>query len=282
MAELVSLNRATETAGFLARVGPFLERNEEENSIVLGLLQASPPQPSVFMADVAIQGEPVLAAHYSGYRLLLGGDESESLAPILTALAAEKLDVLGVVARNDLADAFSERWTLATGCSVASCTSLRIYAARRVIPPDPPPGRMGLATLEDLHQVADWFVEFQQEALPSEPLSHEKALLDAGAKIEKGMVFLWKVDGRVVSMSAFARATRNTITVNSVYTPLNLRKRGYASALVAALAAEGLNRGNRAVVLYADLMNPASNAIYLRIGFEAVCDSRNYRFDYRK
>jgi RimJ/RimL family protein N-acetyltransferase len=45
------------------------------------------------------------------------------------------------------------------------------------------------------------------------------------------------------------------------------------SAVTAAAAELGLRNGVDDVVLFADLANPVSNAIYQRIGFEPVCDS---------
>jgi uncharacterized protein len=39
-----------------------------------------------------------------------------------------------------------------------------------------------------------------------------------------------------------------------------------------------LEQGRRFCFLYTDLANPTSNAIYLRIGYEPVCDSRELAF----
>ena len=56
------------------------------------------------------------------------------------------------------------------------------------------------------------------------------------------------------------------------------RKRGYASACVATLSHLLLNRGYEFCMLYTDLTNPTSNAIYQAIGYEPVIDSTMYRF----
>ena len=39
-----------------------------------------------------------------------------------------------------------------------------------------------------------------------------------------------------------------------------------------------LDRGMRFCFLYTDLANPTSNGIYMRIGYEPVCDSRELAF----
>jgi predicted GNAT family acetyltransferase len=64
-----------------------------------------------------------------------------------------------------------------------------------------------------------------------------------------------------------------------VYTPPALRGRGYASALVAAVSQAQLDAGRRFCFLFTDLANPTSNRIYQDIGYEAVCDVDEYRFE---
>jgi predicted GNAT family acetyltransferase len=51
------------------------------------------------------------------------------------------------------------------------------------------------------------------------------------------------------------------------------RGHGYGSAVTAAAADLARRTGTPDVVLFADLANPVSNAIYQRIGFEPVLDS---------
>ena len=54
-----------------------------------------------------------------------------------------------------------------------------------------------------------------------------------------------------------------------------------AGAVTAATSRLQLDRGRRFCFLYTDLANPTSNAIYLRIGYEPVCDSRELAFEPR-
>jgi predicted GNAT family acetyltransferase len=55
--------------------------------------------------------------------------------------------------------------------------------------------------------------------------------------------------------------------VGPVYTPGNRRERGYGSAVTALASRAGMDRGAGHVVLYTDLSNPTSNAIYQAIGY---------------
>jgi uncharacterized protein len=88
---------------------------------------------------------------------------------------------------------------------------------------------------------------------------------------------LWD-DGRVGCMAARARRTRRTESVNHVYTPPEERGRGFATALVADLSQRLLADGRAQCVLFTDLANPTSNAIYARIGYRPIGDFTMIRF----
>jgi predicted GNAT family acetyltransferase len=61
-----------------------------------------------------------------------------------------------------------------------------------------------------------------------------------------------------------------------VWTPPDLRGRGYAGSLVAFACSRALQEGAERCMLFADLANPTSNAIYQRVGFERVGDAREW------
>ena len=81
-----------------------------------------------------------------------------------------------------------------------------------------------------------------------------------------------------VSLACFGGPTPNGIRIGAVYTPPAHRGRGYGTAVTAAVSQLNLDRGRRFCFLYTDLANPTSNAIYQRIGYEPVCDSRELSF----
>jgi predicted GNAT family acetyltransferase len=60
--------------------------------------------------------------------------------------------------------------------------------------------------------------------------------------------------------------------VGPVYTPPEARGRGYAAGATAAASQSALDAGTREVVLYTDLANPVSNALYERLGYRPVED----------
>ncbi|TML53864.1 MAG: hypothetical protein E6G15_08530 [Actinobacteria bacterium] len=90
---------------------------------------------------------------------------------------------------------------------------------------------------------------------------------------------LWVDHGIPVSMAGVGSPTPHGIRVGPVYTPLDLRGRGYASNLVAAACSAALKAGRRFCFLFTDLANPTSNSIYQQIGYRPVSDSAQWAFE---
>jgi predicted GNAT family acetyltransferase len=66
--------------------------------------------------------------------------------------------------------------------------------------------------------------------------------------------------------------------VAPVYTPADLRGRGYAGAVTAEVSSMARAVGAEEVLLFTDLANPTSNALYQRIGYRPVEDFAGYDF----
>ncbi|MET1072415.1 MAG: GNAT family N-acetyltransferase, partial [Umezawaea sp.] len=66
--------------------------------------------------------------------------------------------------------------------------------------------------------------------------------------------------------------------IGPVYTPLEHRNHGYAAAATAAASTWAKAAGATEVLLYTDLDNPTSNALYHRIGFTPVQDATELTF----
>ena len=122
---------------------------------------------------------------------------------------------------------------------------------------------------------------FSDEALPQrdhDPERGERIVdLRLGPADDAGLL-IWELDGVPVSVAGFGSPTSIGIRIGPVYTPPELRRRGFASALTADLSRRMLDRGYRFCFLYTDLSNPFSNKVYLRVGYEFVCESADYSF----
>jgi predicted GNAT family acetyltransferase len=94
-------------------------------------------------------------------------------------------------------------------------------------------------------------------------------------RLAAGDDWIWDDDGPV-SMAARTEAVAGVSRIQAVNTPPGLRRRGYASAGVAALSASVLACGLRCV-LNASLNNIVASSVYQRLGYRAVSDVRRYQ-----
>lgn len=121
---------------------------------------------------------------------------------------------------------------------------------------------------------ADWITAFMQEAVPQDPLPERKVLKDMAGKAPR---WFWTVHKQPVSVAGISRQTGNSACIAPVFTPPELRGRGYAGSVTAAIVEYALANGKTSVCLYTDLRNPYSNRCYQKIGFKPVCDSMHYQ-----
>ena len=133
------------------------------------------------------------------------------------------------------------------------------------------------AAAADIPMLIDWSNEFFPEVgLPPAERDLFVARLDEAIASER--LWLWELDGRPVSMLGYGETTSRAVRVAPVYTPRACRGRGFASAAVAELSRRLLTGGRSWCLLFADVDNPISTALYRRIGYQDVCLYREYRF----
>jgi RimJ/RimL family protein N-acetyltransferase len=143
---------------------------------------------------------------------------------------------------------------------------------------DPPryPGASGFArpvTSQDASIFTDWMMAFRREAVPHDPLP---AIEEFERMAGKGDYLFWIDNGRPVSMAGIVRRLRTSAAITGVYTPRELRSRGYAGSVTAATVERIYTEGRMTACLYTDLRNPFSNRCYAKIGFRPVCTSLHF------
>ncbi|SRR6266545_6147634 len=272
-------------AAFLAKAQTFLERREALNNLALGISMraaeapAPPPQP-IYFATVEERSDIAVAAVMSLPHALVLSSERADVGPALELLGrdlrAGGWSVPGVLGAPPLAGAFAQYWSAATGEPYHVFMNQRIYMLTQVQHPAYPPGEFVLATQQHVELIARWIMAFDAEALTAG--AWDEALMTAHRKVRDQDMYLWVVDGQPVTMAGRARPTARGICINAVYTPPELRRKGYASACVAALSQRLLEQGWQFCMLYTDLSNPTSNSIYQKIGYQPIGDSIMYQF----
>lgn len=136
--------------------------------------------------------------------------------------------------------------------------------------------KMRQANPKDLKLVSDWFYEFMLDALVMTDPKKDQIELMAKKRIENQEVYFLVKDGNPVSMACSNRPTKNGITINGVFTPIEQRNSGFATEIVALLSQKLLEQYTFCS-LYTDLNNPTSNKIYTKLGYEAVSDSLHFK-----
>ncbi|GBE67198.1 N-acetyltransferase [Mycobacterium sp. MFM001] len=197
------------------------------------------------------------------YPLLCSGLGEESIDATVTELARVRPELVGVRGIRSTAMQFAQVWQKATGRVGTITTEERLHKLGVLRPPVGVGGMHRAATGDDDDLLDRWLDDFHAEALGNTPRGPRG----------KASALLWSVDGAPVSTAMVTAPAAGTARIGPVYTPPAHRGNGYGSAITAAAARWALDVGAADVVLFTDLANPVSNAIYRRIGFEPVSDS---------
>jgi predicted GNAT family acetyltransferase len=283
----VEVVRLDDAAAFLAQAEPLLLADEARHNLILGIAgNVRDRLYEDFRLWLVRDGGEVAGAALRTvpYNLILGRPASPAaLAALVEAVAGEELP--GVVGAEPEVHEFAELWTRRTG--VAAHTSMRqgVYALERVAPLPAVPGSARVATEEDRELAVRWWIAFAEEALHEGGPGRERAeeMIDFRLSSRTSGILLWEDRGRPVSIAGWGGATPNGIRIGPVYTPPELRGRGYATVLTAELSQRLLDGrlfegGRRFCFLFTDLANPTSNAIYERIGYRRVAESAEIAF----
>ncbi|MFE7772517.1 GNAT family N-acetyltransferase [Streptomyces sp. NPDC057445] len=172
----------------------------------------------------------------------------------------------GVTGESPNARAFAEEWA-SGGFRVAHET--RLFRLGELTPPRPgPDGRARLATPEEIPFAAAWLSAFRVD------IGEEAAdCTDAATtRVRDGRLLFWETGGRPAAMAGVSPVVAGQARVAPVYTPPELRGRGYAGAVTVAATRLAQRSGADEVLLFTDLANPTSNALYRRLGYRPVTD----------
>jgi GNAT superfamily N-acetyltransferase len=280
----VEVEHLTGADAVLERIGDLLLADEARHNLALGILSTARAYAAVYPelhGWAAQEGQVVVGAaiRTPPHNLVLARPADE---PAIDALAGGiDAELPGVVGAVPEIDAFAAAWAERHGLEVTPVFDQRIHVLRQVFLPHAVPGVMRVAGDADRPLVLGWVRAFVREALgggDDEDGSRVERNVDAKLTSAEAGIGLWEVDGNAVSLAGFGGPTPNGIRIGPVYTPPEHRNRGYGTAVTAAVSQQLLERGHRFCFLYTDLDNPTSNAIYRRIGYEPVCDSRELAF----
>lgn len=270
----MKVTRHGDAAAFRRLAETWLLESEAEHALLLGLLpmiecgQHSFEEP-ILLATVEEAGRVCGCAFRTPpFKLGLTRMPAEAIPHLVSEVAELYGSIDSVLAAEDVASAFADEWTARFGGRYRVGMRQRIHETRRVVALQAtPPGTMRRARRDEITALTPWSVAFAADS--GVEVGGQADLVRR--LCEQGHLHVWDDDGPKC-MAAIQGPTPNGIRVSYVYTPPEGRRRGYASALTAALTQAQLDAGRTRCFLYTDLGNPTSNAIYARIGYRPVCD----------
>jgi hypothetical protein len=193
-------------------------------------------------------------------------------APVVVAALGEAFDrIPAVLGPPNAAQAVAAEWAALHGGGWHLGMEQRMYRLDEVTAVTGVEGRIRVAGRADFDLAVRWGEAFSLDA----GLRFETDREMVARWIEREALHVWEVGDSPVSMAVAQGRTPHGMRIGYVYTPPEHRRHGYAGALVAALSRKLLEKGVRFCVLYTDLSNATSNAIYQRVGYEPIEDVRD-------
>jgi uncharacterized protein len=259
----------------LGACGPYLTSRPVEHNVLLTVLRRRIAEPTAGRywwildqgAVVGIVMQSPLSFH--GAVTPMTTPAAQTLARVVSEEAPELPGIAGEAAT---AASFAGSWAEQLRIPATPVEAQRLYRLGTLRAPDGVAGQFRPADEADREALVAHRIGFHAE-------TGEPGELDAAAAVDRSMrrCFVWEDDGLVSSAIATV-SEAGIVRVGVVYTPPEHRRRGYASALVAATSAWAREHDRADCILYTQLGNPTSNAIYRAIGYEPVCDVLRYRF----
>lgn len=282
---MVGLSFTEDVTAAAAALGPFLRRDPARNNLALTLLDRQAKQPE----DVARFWWSGTGDEIGGLCLQVGStrgvhvltDDLDLAARFAVEIAATFPEVSGVHGLTASAAAFAAAWAAERHIPVTTGMFQRYYILDTLIPPPPGSGSIRQATIDDIDTILPWAVGFQQDAhgrgAPETTVDVPTLTEAIRWKIEHAEVWLWD-DGGPRAMAGATPLIEGVSRLHLVYTPPENRNRGFGALCTAGTVTQLLQSGATHCVLFTDLANPTSNALYERLGFKPACECLHLDF----
>ncbi len=271
-----SVDATTDAAAVIQRAGGCLAAQPVELNLIWSLLServvsGAPGRYWLAEADGDVAG--IVMESPPGHRAATSPMRREHADAMAAAISGEGHRLSGIAGEASTASAFAGCWSERVRTAAVVQDAQRLYLLGRLVRPEGVPGRLRRAEVFERELVIEWWSAFQVET--GAPTAEVSAAADFG--LSTGRLFFWD-DGGARCLARATEPLGGISRIGAVFTPPEWRRRGYASACVGALSERVRHESGAISVLYAQLGNPSSNAIYRRLGFEAVSEALIYSF----
>lgn len=283
---MIKVTQFDDAQDFLDRAQAYLAREESVNGLMLGIairlemgLEQDANEETPLLLVVEDAGELIGTAVQTPPHKFVIYSHLPNPEPFITALTNFLLEndksVPGVLGPENVSRLFAHKWHQLTGKPFHEGLCQGVYELRQVKAVTAVSGHFRPAKGEDIG-ILTKFIQGFGKAI-GDTVETASALSHAQELTKHKMLYVWENE-QVVSMAASVRPTPNGMSVNLVYTPPEERRKGYATALVAALSQRLLDDGCQFCTLFTDMNNPTSNHIYQQIGYQKVAEFTEYFF----
>jgi len=273
----IRVDGTDDAAAALDGAQAFLDSRPAEHNLVHTLLaqRARHPEPGRYW--IARDGHDVVGVVFLSpltYPVTITPTPVRAVDALVQEIAQDVPGLIGANGDVTTVARFAGEWAARCGVPVTTEEPQRLYRLGTLVPPRGVSGTRRPARSRDLELLTEWADGFRADTgLAAVGDNLARMALD----VDDGLVSVWD-DGGARSMATLSAALGGVVRVRHVFTPRPARGRGYASAIVAALSAHALAQGASTCLLYTQLSNPTSNAIYRAIGYEPVAETLRYRF----
>lgn len=264
---------------------PFLLRDETENQVMVGMLHGIAigkrhvPKPLDIMLLVYDGGEIVgFASQTRGYALYLSSMSEKALECVFDWLRDAGRELPSAFGPSKMVESFVQRWTKFRSLGSRLEMHQGVYHSFGTGEKLNAPGAFRWARADDLELLSAWRRAFIVECSVHTETEDESRIRVNGLLVEGNRIGVWEDGGRAVSTATVGAKTPNGARIGVVYTPAEFRGRGYAGACMWELTSRLFALGHKACYLYTDLLNPTSNGIYQRVGYEKHSESKVVEF----
>ncbi len=281
---LVKTTRNTEE--FISDTGEWIAGNPVENSILLTMMAGAkfrpptaPPISWSRVEDPDSATAPVVgvAAFTPPHLVVLSGMPEAAAAALGAELGAGPDLLPGVIGPDAAAAAFAEAWSSATGRPTRADRRERMLSLDGPAPANDrpaPDGHSRAARDDEAELFTDWYLEAAHGA----GLSRETAARSARGQIAGGLLRAWELDGEPVAILGRTAAVAGVTRYSPIFSRPDVRRGGYARALLAESVAEIRAEGLIGLAVTAE-GNGSVQTLFGSFGFRPVGGLSEYRFD---
>lgn len=258
---------------FEQRVVKWLLLREAENAVLLGTMHdilrsfgTGGPRARLFALedDGAVTGAAVLGVDGT---LFLTWMTQPMLRVLADGLAQRRCQMASVYGPAHDSWRFAQIWARMTGREWHMGPEERIYQLMSLKHSTHASGRLELAASAHRDLVLPWMESFIRDTGYPDP----RADFLADVLIRQRQLYVW-MDPQPVSMAAWVMPTQHGACINFVFTPPELRGRGYGKSVVSALAQQMLGSGLEFCFIFTGTSDRLTNSLYQAIGARTICE----------